>query len=103
MTRGAWPPCHRAGSSVHSEGDFTRDASGRKGETSLLKGVDLSSSSHALVLLHPSRPSAFWAPRWGAPVSSGEISVRTVPSGDLIAGELALVVVPVVLFSFYCC
>jgi hypothetical protein len=37
MTRGAWPPCHSAGSSVHTEGDFTRDASGRKGETSLLK------------------------------------------------------------------
>jgi hypothetical protein len=37
MTRGAWPPCNRAGSSVHIEGDFTRDASRRKGETSPLK------------------------------------------------------------------
>jgi hypothetical protein len=37
MTRGAYPPCHRAGSSVHTEGDFTRDALRRKGETSTLK------------------------------------------------------------------
>jgi hypothetical protein len=37
MTRGAWPPCHRAGSLVRTEGDFTCDASRRKGETSPLK------------------------------------------------------------------
>jgi hypothetical protein len=37
MMRGAWPPCHRAGSSVHTEGDFARDAPGRKRKNLPLK------------------------------------------------------------------
>jgi hypothetical protein len=35
MTRGAWPPCHRAGSLEHTDGDFARDAPGRKREICL--------------------------------------------------------------------
>jgi hypothetical protein len=39
MTRGAWPPCHKVGSLVHAEGDFTRDASGvRVGDLPLKRG-----------------------------------------------------------------
>jgi hypothetical protein len=30
MTCGAWPPCHKVGSSVHVGGDFTCDASGAR-------------------------------------------------------------------------
>ena len=76
---------------------------GASGEICLLKGTDLPGSSHALLLSHSLRPSASRASEWGALVSSGEIRVRAVLSGDLTAGELALVVVPVVLFSSYCC
>jgi hypothetical protein len=62
MTRGAWPPCHKVGSLVHAEGDFTRDASGarvwgssfKKG--SISRAVDMSRSSCDHRTLSPSRP-----------------------------------------------
>jgi hypothetical protein len=39
MTCGAWPLCHKVGSSVHVGGDFTRDASGaRVGDLPLKRG-----------------------------------------------------------------
>jgi hypothetical protein len=56
-----------------------------------------------LLLSLSSRPSAFRASRWGAPVFSGGIRVRVAPSGDLTVGELALVVVLPVLSSSCCC
>jgi hypothetical protein len=56
-----------------------------------------------LLLSPSSRPFAFWASRWGAPVFSGEVRVRAAPSGDLTVGEIAPVVVPVVLPSSCCC
>jgi hypothetical protein len=65
--------------------------------------VDLPGSSHASLLLHLSRPSTFRASRWSAPVFSGGIRVRVVSSGDLIAEELALAVVPPILSSSCCC
>jgi hypothetical protein len=30
MTCGAWPPCHKVGSSVHAGGDFTHGALGAR-------------------------------------------------------------------------
>jgi hypothetical protein len=51
MTCGAWPPCHKVGSLVHAEGDFTRDASGARvgGSTfkrgSISRAVDMPRSS----------------------------------------------------------
>ena len=62
MTRGAWPTCHKVGSLVHAEGDFTRDASGaRMGGSSFKKGsisraVDMSRSSCDHRTLSPSGP-----------------------------------------------
>jgi hypothetical protein len=89
---------------VHVGGDFARDASGaRVGRSAFKKGVGLPGSSHASLLLHPSRPSTFRASRWGAPVYSGGICVWAVPSGDLTTGELALVVVLPLLSSSCCC
>jgi hypothetical protein len=39
MTCGAWPPCHKVRSLVHTGGDFTRDASGaRVGRPTFKKG-----------------------------------------------------------------
>jgi hypothetical protein len=104
MMCGAWPPCHKVGTLVHVGGDFARDASGaRVGRSAFKKGVDLPGSRHASLLLRPSRPSAFRASRWGTPVFSRGIRVKAVPSGDLTAGELALVVVPPILSSSCCC
>jgi hypothetical protein len=103
MTCGAWPPCHKVGTLVHARGDFARDTSGREWGDLPLKGVDLPGSSHASLLLHSLRPSTFRASRWGAPVFSGGIRVRAIPSGDLTAGEQALVVVlPILPSSCYC-
>jgi hypothetical protein len=62
MTCGAWPPCHKVGSSVHAGGDFTRDASGaRVGGSAFKKGsisraVDMPRSSCDLRALSPSGP-----------------------------------------------
>jgi hypothetical protein len=42
MTRGACPPCHKVGSLVHAEGDFTRDASGARVEESSFKKGSIS-------------------------------------------------------------
>jgi hypothetical protein len=103
MTCGAWPPCHRAVTLVHVEGNFVRDASGREWGDLPLKRIYLPDSSHALLLSHSSHPSAFRSSRWGAPVFSGGIHVRAAPFGDLTAGELALVVVLSVLSSSCCC
>jgi hypothetical protein len=104
MTCGAWPPCHKVGTLVHVGGDFTRDASGaRVGRSAFKKGVNLPGSSHASLLLHPPCHSTFRASRWGAPVFSGGIRVRAVSSGDLIAEELVLAVVPPILSSSCCC
>jgi hypothetical protein len=42
MTCEAWPPCHKVGSLVHAEGDFTRDALGaRVGDLPLKRGQSL--------------------------------------------------------------
>jgi hypothetical protein len=76
---------------------------GASGEICLYKGIDLPGSIHALLLSPSSRPSAFQASRWGASGFSGEVRVRATSSGDLTAGELALVVVPTVLPSSCCC
>jgi hypothetical protein len=104
MTCGAWPPCHKVGSLVHAGGDFTRDASGaRVGGSTFKKGVDLSGSRHVSLLLQPSRLSAFRASIWGAPVFFGGICIKAVFFGDFTAGERALVVAPLVLFSSCCC
>jgi hypothetical protein len=89
---------------VHAGGDFTCDTSGaRVGGSAFKKGVNLPGSRHASPLLRPSRPFAFWASRWGAPVFSGGIRVKVVPSGDFTVGERALVVVSPVLSSSCCC
>jgi hypothetical protein len=89
---------------VHVGGYFTRDASGAQvGGSVFKKGVDPPGSRHALLLLRPSRPFAFRASRWGAPVFFGGIRVKVVFSGDFTAGERVLVVVPPVLFSSCCC
>jgi hypothetical protein len=104
MTCGAWPPCHKVGSLVHTGGDFTRDASGaRAGRSAFKKGVDLPVSSHASLLLRPPHPFAFWASKWCAPVFSGGIRGKAVSSDDFTMGERALVVVSPILSSFRCC
>jgi hypothetical protein len=107
MTCGAWPPCHRVGTLVRIGGDFARDASGREWGNLSLKGVHPPGSSHASLLSHSSRPFAFWASGWGAPVFTGGIHVRATPSDGLTAEELALfvscaVVLPI-LSSSCCC
>jgi hypothetical protein len=58
--------------------------------------------SHALLLLHPSLPPAFWASGWGAPMFTGRERVRAIPSSGPIAGELALAVGLPILSSFCC-
>jgi hypothetical protein len=103
MTCRAWPPGHRAVTLVHIGGDFARDALGREWGDLPFKRDRSPASSHASLLLHSSRPSAFWASRWGAPVFSGVICVRAAPSGDLTAGELTLAVVLPALSSSCCC
>jgi hypothetical protein len=104
MTCGAWPPCHKVGTLVHVGEDFACDASGaRVGRSAFKKGSISRTVRHASLLLRPSRPSAYQASRWGAPVFSGGIRVRVVSSGDLITEELALVVVPPILSSSSCC
>jgi hypothetical protein len=75
---------------VHTEGDFTRDAPGRKGEISFKKGsisrvVVVPCSSCILRALPPSGPLD-----GGALVSAGGKRVRAIPSGDFIVGEPAL-------------
>jgi hypothetical protein len=59
-------------------------------------------SRHASLFLRPSRPFAFRASRWGAPVFSRGIHARAVPSGDFTVGERVLVVVSLVLSSSCC-
>jgi hypothetical protein len=62
MTCGAWPPCHKVGSLVHTGRDFTRDASGarvggstfKKGSISQAVGMPRSSCDHRA--LSPSGP-----------------------------------------------
>jgi hypothetical protein len=62
MTCGAWPPCHKVRSLVHTGGDFTRDASGaRVGGSAFKKGsipwaVDMPRSSCDHRALSPSGP-----------------------------------------------
>jgi hypothetical protein len=62
MTCGAWPPCHKVRSLVHTGGDFTRDASGvrvggpafKKGSISRAVAMPRSSCDHRALL--PSGP-----------------------------------------------
>jgi hypothetical protein len=62
MTCGAWPPCHKVGSLVHTGGDFTRDASrARVGGSAFKKGsipraADVPRSSCDHRALSPSGP-----------------------------------------------
>jgi hypothetical protein len=56
-----------------------------------------------LLLLHPSRPSAFRASEWGTPVFAGGSRVRAIPSGGLITGEPALAVGLLILSSSCYC
>jgi hypothetical protein len=73
------------------------------GKSTFKKGVHSPGSNHASLLLHSSRPSAFWASGWGAVVFTGRIRVRATPSGGLTTGEHALVVVlPILSSSCYC-
>jgi hypothetical protein len=88
---------------VHAGGDFTHDASGARVGGLPLKRVDLPGSRHASLLLWPSRPFAFRASKWGAPMFSGGIRVKVVPSGDFTVGEHTLVVVLPILSSSCCC
>jgi hypothetical protein len=93
MTCGAWPPCHRVGTlGAHRWRLCPRRFGARVGKSAFKKGVHPPGSSHASLLSHSSRPSAFRASGWGAPVSTGGIRVRATPSGGLTAGELALFV-----------
>jgi hypothetical protein len=101
MTCGAWAPCHRANLLVHT-GRLCPWCSGRKrGTSSFKKGRPLG-RSHALLLLHPSRPPAFWASRWGAPMFTRGGRVRAIPSGGPIVGELVTAVGLPILSSFCC-
>jgi hypothetical protein len=52
------------GNLAHVGGDLARDASGHERGNMPLKGVHPSGSSHASLLLHSPRPSAFRASGW---------------------------------------
>jgi hypothetical protein len=98
LPRSSGQPIRRAGPGPRvigrnlwcTPGDFARGALGRKRGTSPFKKGSTPGRSHALLLLHPSRPPAFWASGWGAPMFTGGERVRAIPSGGPIAAELAL-------------
>jgi hypothetical protein len=76
---------------------------GASGESAFKKGSIFGAVAMPRSFLHSSCPSAFWASRWSASVFSGGIHVRAALSGDLTAGELALVVLLPILSSSCCC